>query len=268
MSDMREKKFAALQEIAAAEEIFFTCSSLTRLPYFTLDGATQKNMIDVYLSKEACENQAKELTDEKKPAFAMRVVKNACLIFFSDLYSYGVDVIRYHGAEEDCELAPNEVVTRTIPEGKMTPLENASLEAALIYYMQEARRPMKFQNTMMRDKYAARAVQEIVRAKFLLPIAQKEEGGEVSRSAITVKVVNGKLDVKAIPIFSDAVEYQRALGDKGFQPGTTDMLSLMHMPLPEGCAGYVINPTSTSMVVPEELLSHWRELAQKGKLFK
>ena len=127
---------------------------------------------------------------------------------------------------------------------------------------------MKSQNTLMRDKYAARAVQEVVRSKFLLPIAQKEEGGEVSRSAITVKVVNGKLDVKAIPIFSDAVEYQRALVDKGFQTGTTDMLSLMHMPIPEGCVGYVINPTSTSMIVPEELLSHWRELAQKGKLFK
>lgn len=268
MSDMREKKFAALQEIAAAEEIFFTCSSLTRLPYFTLDALTQKNIIDVYLSKEACELQAKELTDDKRPAFAMRVVKQASLVFFSDLYSYGVDVIRYHGAEDECELAPYEIVTRTLPEGKTPPLENRDLEVALIYYMQEARRPMKAQNTLMRDKHAARAVQEIVRSKFLLPIAQKEEGGEVSRSAITVKVVNGKLDVKAIPIFSDAVEYQRALGDKGFQTGTTDMLSLMHMPIPEGCVGYVINPTSTSMIVPEELLSHWRELAQKGKLFK
>ena len=212
MSDMREKKFAALQEIAAAEEIFFTCSSLTRLPYFTLDALTQKNIIDVYLSKEACELQAKELTDDKRPAFAMRVVKQASLVFFSDLYSYGVDVIRYHGAEDECELAPYEIVTRTLPEGKTPPLENRDLEVALIYYMQEARRPMKSQNTLMRDKYAARAVQEVVRSKFLLPIAQKEEGGEVSRSAITVKVVNGKLDVKAIPIFSDAVEYQRALG--------------------------------------------------------
>lgn len=268
MSEMREKKFAALQEIAELEEIYFTCSMLTKLPYFTLDGATQKNMIDVYANKEACEKQVKELEDDHRPAIAMRVIKNACLVFFSDLYSYGVDVIRYHGVNEDCELAPADVVTRSIPEGQLPPLENVSLEVALIYYMQEARRHMKFQNTMMRDKYAARAVYEIVRAKFLLPISEREENGEKKRGAITVKVVNGKLDIKAIPIFTDSVEYQRALGGRGLQSGTTDMRSLIFMPLPEDCAGYVINPTSTSMVIPEELLLHWRNLAQQGKLFK
>lgn len=268
MSDLREKKLAILKEIAAAEELYFTCSLLTKLPYFTLDDAAQKNIIDVYLDKEACEKHAKKLTEEKRPAVAMRVANNACLIFFSDLYSYGVDVIRYHGAEEDCELAPFEVVTRTIPDGKTAPLENADLEAALIYYMQEARRPVKHPNTAVRDKYAARALQKILQAKFLLPMVQREDGSEVNHSAIMVKVVNGKQNVKAIPIFSDAVEYQRALGGKEGQTGTADMRSLMHMPLPKGCTGYVINPTSTAMIIPEELLIQWCKLDEQGKLFR
>lgn len=262
MSDLREKKLAALKEIAEAEALFVTGSMYTSLPYFTQEETDLKNKIDVYLRKEDCEAHAKALCAQERMAFPLRVPHDAVMIFFSDLYSYGVDIVRYHGSEA-CDFAVGEIVTRSVPEGMQAPPENIPLERALISYMQEARRPKQVQRDELREGFLTLAIREIWKAQFLIPLAQKEIDGEIKSSFITVQVMNGPEKVTAIPIFTDGVEFRRAVGDKDFQVGTSSMKKLVQIPLMEGCAGFVINPSSTSMVIPEQLLNYWKTQADK-----
>lgn len=235
-----EEKVALMQKLRDSEEIFTLFSLCTKCPYVVCDPETFDDEVILFFNGEDAQEEARHRVEEKIPVNIVRLEKEQKLLFFSNLFTMGVNALLIkHGEETRC-IQLEELVKRRKPEqeeGKVW-VENPELLLTILYYTQEIRR-----RPGVDQEPAVKALEEEMLAHFKKGryiFAVEEE----SKQTPLVKLKEDLFH----PIFTDIMEFQRFNREKKFLPVVVTAANLPKQIAPNA-KGVVIDPVSVNMVL-------------------
>ncbi len=229
-----------LKELRDASEIFVLMSVCTKAPYVVCDPETYDDEVFLFFQAEEAKEEAKKLAAQKVPVGAAKIEKNQMLLFYTSLYTMGINALHIFrsGAEYGVQL--ENFVKRSDPqnqpEGK-TWIENPSLHLTMLYYMQELRRqPGQENNPELREMQEEIAV-NFGKGRYIAAVQKEGNGVPV------VKLKNGD---QYQPIFTDILEYQRFNRENKLRPVVVEAKNLVKI-LPPEIKGVLLNPMGVNM---------------------
>lgn len=230
-----EGKKEFLRRLSQASELYVLISLCTREPYVVCNPETYDDQILIFLDgEEAKKESVRLLEEEKKPVNVAKLETKQMLMFFTSLYTMGVNAIMIKNKEEESLLQIDEIVKRKdqkeMPDGTVW-IENPQLHLTALYYTQELRRPGT------KDPETMRELQEEIGAHFtkatLIVSAPQEDKG--------VPLIKLDDDKTYQPVFTDVLEFQKFNRQNQFRPVAVTADKLVKI-IPEGTTGVVLNP--------------------------
>lgn len=229
-----------LKDLRDASEAYVLMSVCTKAPYVVCDKETFDDEVFLFFSGEEAKEEAKRLVGEKIPVGVARIEQKQMLLFYTSLYTMGVNALHIIRDGQEYEVQLENFVKRSEPEkqpdGKVW-VENPSLHLTSLYYMQELRRQPGRENDP-----ELREMQEEIAANFgkgrYIAAVQKEGNG-----VPLVKLKNGD---QYQPIFTDILEFQRFNRENSMRPVVVEAKNLPKL-LPPQVKGILLNPTGVNM---------------------
>ena len=201
----------------------------------------QKVVLRIHADEgSVAEKFAQKLAEQQIPVGIAKVDRKSLLLFYTSLYTMGVNAIQVHVGEEQKMIQLTEFVRRKDPEesknGKVW-VENPELHLTMLYYMQDLRRQPNQEITPELNDLQEEIGAHFTKGRYIVPLP--EEGNGIP----LVKLKSGDIFQ---PIFTDVIEFQRFNREKKFRPVVVDALKLAQV-LPEEAKGIVLNPLGVNM---------------------
>ena len=131
------------QKLREADSLYAILSGCTKEPYVYCDPETMDDAILLFTDEEGAKAGAQKLAGQQIPVGIAKVDRKSLLLFYTSLYTMGVNAIQVHVGEEQKMIQLTEFVRRKDPEesknGKVW-VENPELHLTMLYYMQDLRR--------------------------------------------------------------------------------------------------------------------------------
>lgn len=235
-------KQSVLKKLRESEALFVLLSACTKEPYVNCDQETFDDEIWMYTDLEEAKSAAKQLLEQKIPVGVVRVEKSNLLLFYTSLYTMGVNAILVHEKEAQCRIQLTDFVKRKDPseqpEGK-TWVENPELHLTSLYYMQELRRHQKPEMTPRLLELQEEIGADFSKGRYIAALSQEEKG---------IPLVKLKNDETFQPLFTDILEFQRFNRSKKFRPVMVEAAKVAQI-LPAEAKGIVLNPLGVNLVL-------------------
>lgn len=234
-SNMSEGKDRLLAQMKDAEgAVYALISGYTKEPYVECDGETYDDKVFVYLSEDAAKARVTELKEEKIPVGVAKILSNHMLLFFTNLYTMGVNALEIHYDDKMDLLQIDEFAKRRenpqVEEGKQW-IENPQLQLTALYFAQEVRRPKELQDAKRMAQLQEEMSADFMKSKFIFALQQDGKGTPL------VKLNTGD---KYQLVFTDAVEFSRFNRNNAFKPVIVDAAQLPKV-LDKEAKGVVLN---------------------------
>ncbi|MCD8082384.1 MAG: SseB family protein [Clostridiales bacterium] len=232
---MPEGKRQLLAGLSRAESLFYILiSACTREPYVQCDDETYDDEVLLFFTEDAAKEKAKEFAAQKIPVTPMKMTSRQMLLFFTTLYTMGVNAIRIHYAGGEESVQVDEIVKKRdrkeMPDGSVW-VENPQLHLTAVYFAQELRRPAgqgsRERLTELQEEMAA----DFKRGRFIFALQKEGKGTPM------IKMKNGE---KYQPIFTDILEFKRFCKDDAFRPVVVDANQLPKV-LDKEAKGVILN---------------------------
>ena len=130
------------QKLREADSLYAILSGCTKEPYVYCDPETMDDAILLFTDEEGAKAGAQKLAEQQIPVGIAKVDRKSLLLFYTSLYTMGVNAIQVHVGEEQKMIQLTEFVRRKDPEesknGKVW-VENPELHLTMLYYMPSAK---------------------------------------------------------------------------------------------------------------------------------
>lgn len=243
-----------LKTIPGIKSLSVIFAQTTRMPMVFCHEETMDDYIYIYLKEEEAVEKAKALCAEKQPAVAVNCKEKEVLPFLAQLRLMGVNAVNFVLPEDQGGDAFMVQLTEflqypdyeSMPAEKR-PVENASLQLSMLYFMQEVRRPVA-----MEEKKNLAALEEetsanIVKTGFLVPIKEAEAGEGIDKRAVMM-LKNDKEEV-FFPLFTDAVQLSKFMRGQKCQVLCLRFEVVAGMLKKGNAAGIAINPATSNVTL-------------------
>ena len=233
-------KQAVLGRLRDTKALYVVVSACTKLPYVVCDPETFDDEVLVFFKPEEAEAKAKSLAGEKIPVSIVKLENKQLLLFYTNLYTMGVNAIFVEDSGKEELIQLEEFVRRRGDEpGEEDKVwvENPALHLTALYYMQEARRqPGPEMNSKLME------LQEEIemhfrKGTFILAI-QKECNG-----IPLVKMKNGDVYQAA---FTDILEFQKFNREDQLRPVIVPAEKVSQV-LAGDAIGIILNPVGINL---------------------
>ena len=232
MSEGKDRLLAQMKDAEGA--VYALISGYTKEPYVECDGETYDDKVFVYLSEDAAKARVAELKEEKIPVGVAKILSNHMLLFFTNLYTMGVNALEIHYDDKMDLLQIDEFAKRRedpqLEEGKQW-IENPQLHLTALYFAQEVRRPKEVQDEKRMAQLQEEMAADFMKSRFIFALQQDGKGTPL------VKLNTGD---KYQLVFTDAVEFSRFNRNKAFKPVIVDAAQLPKV-LDREAKGVVLN---------------------------
>ena len=232
MSEGKDRRLAQMKDAEGA--VYALISGYTKEPYIECDGETYDDKVFVYLSEDAAKARVAELKEEKIPVGVAKILSNHMLLFFTNLYTMGVNALEIHYDDKMDLLQIDEFAKRRenpqVEEGKQW-IENPQLHLTALYFAQEVRRPKELQDAKRMAQLQEEMSADFMKSKFIFALQQDGKGTPL------VKLNTGD---KYQLVFTDAVEFSRFNRNNAFKPVIVDAAQLPKV-LDKEAKGVVLN---------------------------
>lgn len=234
--------------IPTLNEIYVIMSKATRCPYVECDSETFDDEIFVFTSKEAAEDKTHALVARDIETTVMTVDKKNSLGFYTDLFAFGVNAIRYTDVSGEYVMELDKVIKRNIPDNVKI-YENPSLQLSLLYFVQESRKDNSDREKIkkMDEEVAA----NIRRSKFLVPYIKDTRDG---KTLFRFPMLNISETELMLPIFADTMTMSRFIGKKQMAANLMGIEELINMQLSDKVKGFVLNPNGVGIPLNKKSL--------------
>lgn len=196
-------------------ELFSLLSPCTREPYVECDEETFDDKVALYFTADAAKAAAAALGEKKIPATVMQIESRQMLLFFTNLYTMGVNAVQV-GSEEPVLIQLEEIVKRredrTMPDGSVW-VENPQLHLTAIYFAQELRKPAGEKTPQTLKDLQEELAADFQKSRFLFALEKEGTG---------TPMVQTKDGQKYQPVFTDAVEFSRFNRENKFKAVVVD----------------------------------------------
>ena len=103
MSEGKDRLLAQMKDAEGA--VYVLISGFTKEPYVECDKETYDDKVFVYMEEEAAKAKAEALKEEKIPIGAAKILSGHMLLFFTNLYTMGVNALEIHYEDVQSRLA-------------------------------------------------------------------------------------------------------------------------------------------------------------------
>ena len=177
MSEGKDRLLAQMKDAEGA--VYALISGYTKEPYVECDGETYDDKVFVYLSEDAAKARVAELKEEKIPVGVAKILSNHMLLFFTNLYTMGVNALEIHYDDKMDLLQIDEFAKRRenpqVEEGKQW-IENPQLHLTALYFAQEVRRPKELQDAKRMAQLQEEMSADFMKSKFIFALQQDGKG--------------------------------------------------------------------------------------------
>ncbi len=247
MSEGKDRLLAQMKEEDGA--VYVLISGFTKEPYVECDQESYDDKVFVYMEEEAAKNKTEALKEEKIPVGVAKILANHMLLFFTNLYTMGVNALEISYDDQKELIQIDEFAKRRedpqLEEGKQW-IENPQLHLTALYFAQEVRRPKELQDEKRMAQLQEEMSADFMKSRFIFALQQDGKGTPL------VKLNTGD---KYQLVFTDAVEFSRFNRNKAFKPVIVDAAQLPKV-LDKEAKGVVLNimgvnlPLAVNRVTP------------------
>lgn len=232
MSEGKDRLLAQMKDAEGA--VYALISGYTKEPYIECDKETYDDKVFVYMSEEAAKARAEALKEEQIPVGVAKILANHMLLFFTNLYTMGVNALEINYDDQKELLQIDEFAKRRenpqLEEGKQW-IENPQLHLTALYFAQEVRRPKELQDEKRMTQLQEEMSADFLKSRFIFALQQDGKGTPL------VKLNTGD---KYQLVFTDAVEFSRFNRNNEFKPVIVDAAQLPKV-LDKEAKGVVLN---------------------------
>ena len=108
------------QKLREADSLYAILSGCTKEPYVYCDPETMDDAILLFTDEEGAKAGAQKLAEQQIPVGIAKVDRKSLLLFYTSLYTMGVNAIQVHVGEEQKMIQLTEFVRRKDPEPPRT----------------------------------------------------------------------------------------------------------------------------------------------------
>lgn len=221
-------------------EFFVMMSGCTKSPYVWCDPVTFDDEVLIYFTEEDVKAGCKKRQDAGDPVHAAKLNTKQMLLFFTSLYTMGVNALLVHWNKERTIVQLSDIVQRKekedTPEGTVW-VENPALHLTALYFAQVLRRPAKEDTPAKLAELQEELTVDFRKGKFIFGLGKEEQGTPL------VKLKDGNVYQ---PVFTDILEFQRFNRENKFRPVVVDGEKLPQV-LAKEAKGVVLNLMSVSL---------------------
>lgn len=239
MSESMIDKKEFLRRLKDGKELYVLISACTRCPYVFCDPETFDDQVCLLFDLEDAKREVQRLRDEGIPVMAAKMEPPQYLMFYTSLYTLGVNAILVKDGGRKLLLQLAEVVTRAEPKKQegFVWVENPQLHLTALYLMQEMRKspspsPSKELQEMQEEIGA-----HFARGQYIQPVRREAQGIPL------LKMPQGD---KFQPIFTDILEFEKFNRDKSLRPVVVPANKIPDV-LAAEASGVVINPLGVNL---------------------
>ena len=223
-----------------AGELYVLLSMCTGEPYVVCDQETYDDEIIVLFDGQAAIKESKEQTEAGIPVRPMKLENRQFLMFYTSLYTLGVNALLVKDGGRDCLIQLQDFVKRNNQQGQESGekiwVENPSLHLTMLYYMQELRRKPGQENLPQIKEWQDEISNDFSKGSFIVPVEKEGKG-------LAAVKVNEQLFQA---IFTDILEFQRFNREGKLRPlvVTADKIPQI---MTEEAKGVILNPMGVRM---------------------
>ncbi len=236
------RKLEVMTALRTSEELYTLIALTTNQPFVQCDLETYDDVVYVYADFEDIKREGMRFIEAKHPVRVQKLTKDQLLIFYTHLYTMGVNCIVFNGfMENEYKLQLEDLVKRpaeAAPNGAKW-VENASLHLTALYFMQELRRHNLRELTPELKELQAEIIEHFNKGTFVFA------AGEDNRLPI-LKHPNGDV---YLPIYTDLLEAGKFKSDQPIKLGVLPAAQIVKL-LPAEAKGVVINPQGVNLQLP------------------
>ena len=193
-------------------EFFILMSACTRAPYVECDPETFDDEVMIYFDEQSAKAKTEELAQKKIPTTVLKLASKQMLLFFTTLYTMGVNALHLSFNGEETTMQIQEIVKKRdqkeAPDGSVW-VENPQLHLTAVYFAQELRRPAE-EDTKEHLKELQEEMLADFRKSSLIFAIQKD-----TNATPMIKLKDGE---KYQPVFTDVLEFRKFCQDDSFRP--------------------------------------------------
>lgn len=221
-------------------EFFVMMSACTKAPYIVCDPETFDDEVLLFFSEEEARKELTRLTEAKVPVTLAKLNTKQMLLFFTSLYTMGVNALLIFKDGETVIVQLDEIVKRKskdqMPEGAAW-VENPELHLTALYFGQALRSPSKEDVQSRLAELQEELTAHFKRGKFIFALGREEQGTPL------VKLKDGKVYQ---PVFTDVLEFQRFNRENKFRPVVVEGTNLPKV-LAKEANGVLLNMMSVNL---------------------
>lgn len=236
-SMMDKKEF--LKKLKDGKELYVLISACTKCPYVLCDPETFDDQVFLLFDEEEAKQEVQRLRGEGVPVMAAKLEPPQYLMFYTSLYTLGVNAILARDGEQKELIQLSEVVMRAESkkeEGHVW-VENPQLHLTALYLMQELRKGKSPSPSKELQELQEEINAHFARGRYIQPVRKEAQGIPL------LKMPQGD---KFQPIFTDILEFEKFNRDKSLRPVVVPANKIPDVLAPEA-AGVVINPLGVNL---------------------
>lgn len=228
------------KRLKEGEELYILMSGCTRNPYVVCDPETFDDCVTVFLEKEVARRELEHFQKERIPVSLARMVQKQRLVFYTSLYTMGINAILVKEQGQNFRIQLSDVVKRMDPS-KQQPgtiwVENPQLHLTALYFMQSLRGSEKMEMTPELLEMQEEISVNFGRGRFLVPVEKEGRG---------VPLIRMRAEEKYQPVFTDILEFQKFNKGNILRPVVVPAQKVPQV-LVAGTCGVVLNPMGVNV---------------------
>ena len=254
-ADKQQEKQKLLGRLRTAGELYVILSVCTREPYVVCDQETFDDKVFLFFDMEEAKKEAVSLLKEKIPVTVAKLENKQLLMFYTSLYTMGVNAFSIKDEAGDHLIQLADFVKRANPgkqlDGKVW-VENPALHLTALYYMQEQRKRPGCENEPAMKEMQEEIANDFTNGTYI--VAVQNEGKAIP----LVKIGEDQL---FWPLFTDVLEFQKFNKNNAMKPMVIKADKVPQL-LPKEAKGVVFNPLGVNM--PLTITKKAKPAAQEG----
>ena len=168
-----------LMRLGHDADIFALISLCTREPYVVCDEETFDDEVFLFLDEEEAKKEAAKLAEEKVPVTVAKINGKDMLVFFTGLYTLGVNALVVTDKGEKASMQISDIVKRKSPEDMPQGtvwVENPALHLTAAYLAQEMRRPAASADKERMAELNEELTADFKKGTFIFALQKEEKG--------------------------------------------------------------------------------------------
>lgn len=234
-----KEKLAVMAKMQRAAIVYSLLSVCTRMPYVICDPETFDDQILLYLDMDKAKEMATELKEKNEPVQILKIDKNQLLVFFSNLYTMGVNSVIIDDGSQKTRFQLEEIVHRVdeqeIPEGQFR-IENPQFHLTALYLMQKMVHASEEGEQEEINELREEAMAHFKKGRYIVAFEEK-------KGAPLLTAKNGD---QYQPIFTDLLEFQKFNREKKFKTAVMEASKVVEI-IPKNVKGVAVNPFGVNL---------------------